>query len=233
MTRKIWRVAKIFLVIFAIAIVVYQTVINTQNTRLSRKSKEDLLGNHPSCTIPCWNQITPGLTKSDEALQLLQQIEYVNVDTLHQFGTAENGECLWYWKMPGKGFPTEMRWEKGIVRAIGINLTYSLTIEEVIDQFGFPENVGVMQDGNPEIWYWTFDLFYPGLGLQFRGSTDQLSATASPTTEISGVFLYSPTSIENYMEEFYPGISPDSNWKITQWKGYGNLKELYGAENIY
>ena len=190
--------------------------------------KEDLLGKHSACILPCWNNITPGITKSDEAVKILQETAYIDKGSIKRSGTDGFGGCTWNWTVSGRRTLPNLSWQNGIVREISIGLSFNLPVDEVINEFGPPEAVGVIEGGTPENWYWVVDMFYPQSGIQVKGFTPNFSSIIEPSTEVGVVVLFSPSSLENRISELYPDSSSGSiNWIFKSWKGYGDIKQLY------
>jgi len=192
------------------------------------KMKEDLFGKFPNCTLPCWNNITPGLTSSKEALNILQATAYIDKSSIMQVGSYDNGGCSWHWKIPGRRIPPKLDWQFGVVRQITLGLTFNLTVDEVINLFGFPEAVGIVEGGTPENWYWIVDMYYPQVGIQVKIYTPNFSSLIEPSTEVGVIIIFPPTTIEGRISELFPNLNPESmNWLFASWKGYGDIKRLY------
>lgn len=105
--------------------------------QVTRKAmKEDLLGNHPSCSLPCWNYITPGITKNNEAVKILQEIAYVDRGSIKQSGTDAFGGCRWNWNVSGRRILPNLSWQNGVVREISLGLTFNFTVDDVLNEFG-------------------------------------------------------------------------------------------------
>jgi len=108
------------------------------------------------CSQPCWYGIIPGKTSAEEALSILKAIPGVREVRSNIFGTGEKryGEIEWTTGRPKTWWYTprstrtynHMKVEKGVVVAIGIELSLSetLTLGEVVERYGPPE------------WYETF-----------------------------------------------------------------------------
>jgi len=190
--------------------------------------KEDLFGSQPLCGLPCWNNITPGLTNRNEAVKILKETAYVDKGSIKESGTEDIGGCSWNWKVSGKRILPTLRWHNGVVREISLGLTFDLSIDDVLKEFGPPEAVGVIEGGTPENWYWVIDMFYPQLGIQVKVYTPDFSSLIEPSTEVGAIVLFAPTSIENRLTELYPNSGSNSpNWLYKSWKGFGDIKVLY------
>lgn len=211
----------LFLLMAAISVVGFQLV--TRNIM-----KEDLLGKNPICSLPCWINITPGITHSDEAVKILQETAYIDKGSIKQSGTDDFGGCTWNWKVSGRRTLPMLGWQNGVVREISLGLTFNFTLDEVLNEFGPPEAVGFIEGGTPENWYWVVDMFYPQTGIQLKVYTPNFSSVIEPSTEVGVVVLFSPSSLENRVSELFPDSSSGSMYRIYRsWKGYGDIKQLY------
>ncbi len=218
---RIVIVLVILLFFLAISIIGFQ--FTTRNAL-----KNDLIGKQMPCKLPCWNNITPGVTKSNEAVKILNNTSYINKGSISQSGNDDFGGCIWEWKVSGGRLTPRLYWQNGVVQEISLSLAFKLTIKDILIKFGLPENVGIMQGGTPENWYWIIDMFYPQSGIQIKAYTSYLSTLIDPTTEIGAIDLYLPTSIEKRISNLYPEVNyNDISWLFTSWKGYGDINKLY------
>ncbi len=190
--------------------------------------REDLFGNQPPCGLPCWNNITPGITSRNAAVKILKETAYIDKSSIKESGSNEFGGCRWNWKVAGRRIAPTLSWENGVVREISLGLTFDISIDDILKEFGPPEAVGVIEGGTPENWYWVLDMFYPQSGIQVKVYTPDFSSLIEPSTEVGAIVLFSPTSIENRLTELYPDSTSNSlNWLFKSWKGFGDIKKLY------
>jgi hypothetical protein len=138
------------------------------------------------------------------------------------------GGCRWNWNVSGRRILPNLSWQNGVVREISLGLPFNFTVDDVLNEFGFPEAVGIIEGGTPENWYWVVDMFYPQTGIQVKVYTPNFSSVIEPSTEVGVVVLFSPSSHENRVSELYPDSTPSSVYRIYKsWKGYGDIKMLY------
>jgi hypothetical protein len=85
----------------------------------------------PTCQPPCWEQITPGVTTLDEALDLLAGLPDVRDVSLERDYGAQ-------WELRDHDFAS-VRVDEGVVQflRIRINTREQLRLAEVIDIFGY------------------------------------------------------------------------------------------------
>ncbi len=117
-------------------------------------------------------------------------------------GTDVFGGCTWNWKVSGRRTLPKLSWQNGVVREISLGLTFNFTVDEVLNEFGLPEAVSVIEGGTPENWYWVVDMFYPQTGIQVKVYTPNFSSVIEPSTEVGVVVLFSPSSLENLGSSF-------------------------------
>ena len=182
------------------------------------------------CAPPCWQGITPGVTKMDKALEILSNSPYIETRSIKQTGTDISGGCTWRWRSPGRRMQPGLNWQTGFIDTIQMGLAFDLTVQEVTDKYGLPEAVSAVEGGQPEHWYWIIDLHYPSQGIKFKAYTSEFSKDIKPTTEVGAVLLFSPLTMEERIREIEQGLSsPLPSEYFSDWKGYGDAAELYGG----
>lgn len=182
------------------------------------------------CAPPCWQGVTPGVTHRDKALEILSNSPYIKQGSIKQVGSISSGGCIWHWWSPGRIMQPGLNWQNGIVDTIRMGLTFDLTVQEVIEIFGNPEAVSVEGGGVPEHWYWIISLDYPNQGIEFRAYTSEYSNNLEPASEVGAVLLFSPVSMEERIKEIEAELSsPLPTDYFSDWKGYGDVAELYNG----
>ena len=180
------------------------------------------------CALPCWQYIIPGVTSNTKAMELLTKNIYVEKGSIKSVGTNENGGCSWSWRVSNRRMQPTMSWENGIVNRIRMGLAFDLTIQDVIDKWGYPELVEAIEGGTPEYWYWVVNLYYPTKGFQFIAYTPNFTTDITNRTEVGSVILFIPLTIQEWVKqkEKELGIGYLNHYSI--WNGYGNIIDLYG-----
>jgi len=180
------------------------------------------------CDLPCWQGIVPGVTSSVEAIEILQGLPYVKKGSVKQSGTAEVGGCTWQWRTSGKRILPGMTWQNGTVDTITLGLNYELSVIEIMDRLGVPEAISTITGGTPERWYWIVTFYYPNQGIELKAFTSEFENQLEPSTEVGIVSLFIPRSMEERVDDIEKEIAaPLPENFLMQWKGYGNIGELY------
>jgi len=190
----------------------------------------------PPCSAPCWQDITPGQTTRSEVIEKLKNLEYIQVSSIKEAGTAERGGVTWYWKFPLTAlYPNSVSWQKNIVQEIRLGVYNKLTIEEVIGIFGPPEAIEVGEGGIPEVWHLIFVMFYPNNGIQLTADTADFSSTLEPGTMIHAIDYYPPMTLEDRLKAFHSGVdSTKVMGMIRPWNGFGDIFiTYYGSREEY
>lgn len=183
--------------------------------------------NDTPCALPCWQGITPGITYADEAMDILFNSPYIKSGSIVQSGTTELGGCVWSWRGPNRRWPPGLSWKNGVVVNIELGLTIDLSMQEVIDKFGYPEFIDSGGGGTPEHWYWIVNLYYPTQGIKFVVYTSEYSNVLKENSEVGAVLLYDSTTMREMMTELE---AEDGSlvWSgFSEWQGYGNVSEIY------
>jgi hypothetical protein len=218
------------LVMFAIILLgVIGIAVYKARTPSIPNSLESFFGD-TSCSWPCWQGITPGVTTNSEALRKLQDSPLVySIQTQERNGV---GGANWFWKngatQPVKG--NLAWWQDGIVSSIGLSASPVIPLEEILKKFGPPEKIGVSSDlieGPPRQWFVTLFYATKGFAVQYNPDRDENEKNIQilPASPINFVNLFKPTSIEDWILSY--GADPN-DYNLQDWKGYGNLLELYG-----
>ena len=191
---------------------------------------EYFVGNS-SCSWPCWQGITPGVTTSSDALQLLQVSPAVLKSSIRSDELGPGiGTAHWYWGIGSILFDCVMEWRDGIVSRIRLTAFSKFSIGDVIDRFGPPEKVSVidceMTPEQPREWCADFYYVKRGFEIRLKWKMPEYAddVQLSPSDPIQSVYLSEPSTIEDLLSYLGGGRNPVD---IRDWKGYGNLLELY------
>jgi hypothetical protein len=94
---------------------------------------------HAPCDAPCWNGITPGVTTSKQALEILKSLP--EVSRLHPSGnsTLERGQYLWSGPWPDTFGSFDYDVDTSIVRSIYPPYAGTVRLEQMIERYGEPD----------------------------------------------------------------------------------------------
>lgn len=163
------------------------------------------------CGPPCFFGITPGVTSYEEAIMLIdaQKNIFINCKDIDlRKSEVNNGiRC-------GNGIG--ITFNNNIVNGIGFSLSETITIQQVIDLYGPPDLVEVVDDENyhatiKSICTLSFDQIRTFIGMAAQGGTEFM---ISSNSNIITIAYY---SIDQYKQMRVPG-------KIelgVPWKGFG------------
>lgn len=163
------------------------------------------------CGPPCFFGITPGVTSYDEAIKLIdnQKNIFINCQkNINHQSQANNGlSCA-----NGIG----ITFKNSIVDGIGFSLTEAITIQQVIDSYGFPDLVEVGMDNYSNgiiksICTLSFDQIQTFLGMADQEGTEFMISSSS---NIITIAYY---SIDQYKQI---RVSGKLEFGV-HWKGYG------------
>lgn len=182
---------------------------------------------NPVCQPPCWENIIPGKTSLNEAVNILTNMDGVNIllfpikDT-----TSEMRQMDWTFERIKDNAGIQTDKYGNLVSKIYFNINQILTIEEVEKKFGFPSNV-MLYDCRSENSRKTCEvhLVYRNasmvleLFLNDRGNADH-KVMISPNSEI-----YRIDFLEGNENSYLNLIGKNSfNYPelLLNWKGYTN-----------
>lgn len=168
------------------------------------------------CAAPCWQGITPGSSMTVDAIkQILKQQPTVGEIWQPQFGTV-----AWYWQGAAwqKTPPSSVSVEGGKIHDIDISFDFELTIQDVINKYGPPEAVNMIEAGSLEDPYVGMNLFYPTRGLYFKARiVPSYAPDLEPTSKVfEGVYVGPAESIESWQRSA-------GDIGLRSWPGYGKL----------
>lgn len=197
---------------------------------LSDTELKNLFGD-VTCSWPCWQGITPGIASDNKALQRLNDSPLVLKNSIRvEEPTTGFGTAKWYWKFGDKQtLEGNLEWRNGIVLFNTLKIYPIISLGEIIDRFGPPEkvvvdNCSLIVEG-PQRWCTT--LYYAKNGFEIHYNRDGSGfgddIQIMPSDSINFVILFKPSTIEDWRLSM--GFDPHPD--LRDWKGYGNLLDLY------
>lgn len=220
------KISPFVLISAIVSIVILLVIVLMWKLTQSNYVDRSILTDTP-CALPCWQYITPGVTSDTKAMELLSNNSYVETDSIKSAGTKENGGCSWSWRVSGRRMQPTMIWENGIVSTIRMGLTFDLTVQEVIDKWGYPELVEAIEGGTPEHWYWVLNMYFPTQGFQLIAYTPEFTTNIAGRTEVGSIVLFSPLTAQEWVKRKEKELGISNANHFSNWKGYGSIIDLY------
>ena len=204
-----------FFIVFMILLVGCASVTNA-----------DMLAGSETCNAPCWMDIQPGLTKTDDAIEILKEHENKGEGDL---AVLDSGIVRWQSADDYNLYIYET--SNGIVSKMELDVRpRSIHLEEVIALFGAPLNldIGKVRDG----FFW-ITIFYPEKGLAFVVGGNKFDVTQKnigfviqPDMTVAKCVFFQPTDISSMVHLLYGANAvPEALSDIQDWIGYGVYHE--------
>lgn len=199
---------------------------------LSATALENFFGDS-SCSWPCWQGITPGITTSSEALLKLHDSPLIlkKYSIQSEGSETENGEASWRWNVDDNQREERgnIQWTNGVVRMMELTAYPVISLGEIINRFGPPEKIDVIDcteivEG-PRWWCGT--LYYAKSGFEIHVSWEDSAESdvqITPSDLIVFVRMFEPSTLEKWLADMgLNHLYPD----LCDWNGYGSLYDLY------
>jgi hypothetical protein len=185
------------------------------------------------CHVPCWQNITPGITDESSAMTILSDPNLIESDSLRCQRDSETGRingCRFRRTTEEGG---QISFHDGIVRTLMLK-THNLTLDEVISVLGPPDYLmnlqgsQILSEGN----CYRVDLLYLG-GMYFTISgCDPLDSKkhlihnnllVSTEMQVVNVRLFIPgNGLEESLSNLYGPLKSETEIEtIRSWTGYG------------
>ena len=149
----------------------------------------------PTCLPPCWNGIKPGDRMNvNEVIRILTR--HPAVSEIWGNRLPAGTDIAWHWK--------QCLWQRtgtnsvflvgNEVNNITLSIDFDLSVQEIVDRYGIPENTDIGQAGVPENPYVRLGLVYPTRGVTFVAAvTPWDRPNLQSTTRISEAIFYVPS----------------------------------------
>lgn len=188
----------------------------------------------PTCGPPCWENITPGDSNFSEAEAIIRRRS--DVDRIY-LGSGRLGEkqkvLQWYFVDSSDLGEIYSDADGKIVSTILLETGEYMTIQDVISQFGSPDQLTLAACGTSYGPMCFPRLLYPKISLAFGFSTALIdenyndmiySIKVLPEDKVT-MFVFSPPGIGGYAQSTKSFAEDDMN-RIWDWKGYGEYSSL-------
>lgn len=200
---------------------------------LGRRAKllDDSIVSLEPCKLPCWNDLIPDETSSNEVLIGLSQISSIDpTSVIYSGDLSSTGTAYWNFYVERNHYNNHIDWVDGVIDEIGYQQNAKIRVDEVIEIYGEPEWVCVLLTGRPFEEEYAVNLFFPDQGIQFMAYLVGINAEIKPSSVVDVVLSYSPMTIE----ERYKMIFGEDRYRyferdIKPWRGYGPV-DIYAPD---
>lgn len=167
----------------------------------------------PVCQLPCWRNITPGVTTIKEAISILENSTDVKISY------RVNNSIEWDFTPNKSGGGIIRGSQDGIINSIELGGDSEILLQTIIASYGYPKYVKTYDCRSSMCA--TF-LIYPDLGMLVDVFVENTSSDGAPQVEIlPEIVSYDVFFIESGMENFKRITSFQDYGSPMDWKGYG------------
>ncbi len=204
---------------------------------VKNKSCDGLFVENQTCTPPCWQGITPGISTYEETRQILGELEFLDPELLEdEFEGNQFGKRLTFhppdWKWTGMAF-----FEGENLAMLEFGGELYANFENVSESIAPPTSVIVLRDFRGGILFYVIE---QSMGVLYvtGGATVKLHSTnrIDPDTPITGIRYFDPAQVENlYRDRKLLVYHPEgAHWSdsIQPWLGYGTISDRYDISVI-
>jgi len=153
-----------------------------QNTRAN-------IFENPVCTPPCWENITPGITKKTEALTILSKINSIDQPIYDPNKSSSGFDDLIRFTFdnnPDKAGFLYILDDKVVM--IGFYLFLNLSIQQAIDLLGEPQNLLGIRSGE----IYSVTLINDQKGFAYNSNLPDRATEINPKNKIYSLILFDP-----------------------------------------
>jgi hypothetical protein len=194
----------------------------------------------PTCSPPCWQNITPGKSSVEETKALLGDIALVDKNSIVVRGKPwDIFDEVIYFKLRSRGITADIYFLEGKVSMIVFSGDLDITLGKVVVEYGEPEYIAnvPLYGGMPLAGTFSYGItaFESEQGLAFAYDTrdlpKKLKTEITPDIRITLFFYFDPGVFSKLLESglFFRlqngGI--DAQKSLMPWTGYGNIEEKY------
>lgn len=192
-----------------------------------------------SCDLPCWNNITPGYTTGQDAVDILSGLSVIDRSSILVRDVPWNGfdSRIFYeinrpYRSWGKDSHSEILILNDLVVMMDLCGDLHITIDEIIEKTGNPKHVitlGIIHGSTIVM------LVNPKIGISYwydmKDVSEEIRSQISPESEISCISLFDPKLYEMMLDAslFSMGhLDANETLKVAYpWDGYGDVLEKY------
>ncbi len=178
------------------------------------------------CSLPCWANITPGLSREDDIRAIEDNIPKINVNQKVWKENREGYEALFKWQfIDSEEQIGTIYINNDIVESIILFGGFQISLDHLFKNYGEPDYVIVGNTISPGIlgagYQNQVNLIYEKGGLIIKLKPNK-NAIIKPNTRIDSVVYFDPGLHERIILEWIsPGLLGEL--KIWDWQGYGRF----------
>jgi hypothetical protein len=183
------------------------------------------------CNPPCWYGIHPGQTNSSQVYRILDNLNWVNKDSvMGEYDRDYNlTKIYWFFQRPVEDGMGSVYIVDDRVTAITISTINSLKIAELFDQLGQPDEYWTKIGHGEDREYLEVMLFYPTKGylaniiIDIEGGANQVEV--QPKTPIFSVTYFAPEMFQELLRTRILIDKPASarTGAFQPWSGFGTI----------
>jgi hypothetical protein len=189
------------------------------------------------CKPPCWQNLTPGISTSEDVDRFLHNLSLDEWPERNLIDSGHNSESI---RLIDKTDTVVifLLLENGKLMFIDSYHRIDIRLIQIVDHFGPPEYVRAELAFTPDSKIYIFEVFYPTMGLAFDIDPDQEKDVGyiRESMSITGIHYSSPGDLLSYFLNSYSGIgfsqedtlkSAQIDMQYTQpWPGFGEVKVM-------
>jgi hypothetical protein len=186
------------------------------------------------CEVPCWQGITPAVTREEDMLPIIDDKTLVRQRRIGVFEYDSSAVRRRYGFVTVNGTHVSIAVENGIVHSIAIDPNFDLSLAECVHSYGPPDWVFAKNLPGGEICYGVY-IFYVEEGLQVTKTGcareepdfDTLAGgvDVDPDMGVTRISLIAPQAdlagTLQYLLAFEPWVEDFVGATPTPWEGYG------------
>ena len=192
------------------------------------------------CLPPCWQHIRPGKSTGDKVISQLSTISWVDKSSILDLRVKEdrlNSQVFFLFTNEAGDVGGRIYFDGGNhVELINLDVRYSLTLSEALQELGEPEQVSAVM-GSADVNYLEVLLLYPSKGyvvgvykVPFRSEKISPSfAELRVDDVVSHILYFDPDSYEDIRQDRKLGnaLNPYADVATQPWNGFGMITYGY------
>jgi hypothetical protein len=191
-------------------------------------TEKSILTQETTCQYPCWQNIQPGKTTSDEATQILLQISFIDSKPSTSPRKIDNQRSYnsWTFQKKIREMGGGITYYNNIVAYIDFDVINRTEIKEMVAYYGNPELISVIS-GQADTQWLKIHWIYPKQGVLIIHFTphwwlDGTNVDITSNLTVDRVYYFNPDLYETLFENvfFSPYNLDVIQQSIQKWEGY-------------